>query len=113
MRKFQSQNNGKVKFRVGWASIKYDATRVDCDFPDDIDLTLDNNDPSVSLTNFTYETLKSCYPNSTTSWVWCTTPKKTLDPNVISGGNVDGYDLRVRAWPRMKFSSVDPFWICQ
>ena len=51
VRKFQSQNNGKVKFRVGWASIKYNATRVDCDFPDDIDLTLDDNDPSVSLTN--------------------------------------------------------------
>ena len=64
MRKFQSQNNGKVKFRVGWASIKYNTTRVDCDLPDDIDLTLDDNDPSVSLTNFTYETLKSCYPNA-------------------------------------------------
>ena len=49
MRKFQSQNNGKVKFRVGWASIKYNATRVDCDFPDDITLTLDTTTTHLSL----------------------------------------------------------------
>ena len=108
VRKDLSQNTGTVKYRLRYRSIRYTATRTGCGFPNNLDLTLDDDHPNVINGGWTYHTRYSCTPTSSSSWNYCTSGKKTLDPDDFN--NADGWDFRIYVWPRMKYSSGNPIW---